>query len=206
MVNPQAQENVPSEKYRTFLLFGAPGSGKGTQGKILGSIPNLFHCACGDVFRNLTIDSDLGRIFLDYSSRGLLVPDEPTMRLWRENIRAQTALGRFNPKRDTLVLDGIPRNASQAEMLKDTLDVRAVFHLTCAEMDKLVERLQRRALRENRLDDANLQTIRQRLETYENETKQVLDYYGPSLVHLIDSTQSPINVLREILNIIAEAG
>jgi len=81
-----------------------------------------------------------------------------------------------------------------------------VFHLTCAEMDKLVERLQRRALRENRLDDANLQTIRQRLETYENETKQVLDYYGPSLVHLIDSTQSPINVLREILNIIAEAG
>ena len=42
-------------KFRTILLFGAPGAGKGTQGKILGAVPNLFHCACGDVFRNLTI-------------------------------------------------------------------------------------------------------------------------------------------------------
>lgn len=46
-------------KYSTILLFGAPGAGKGTQGKILGTIPNFFHCACGDVFRNLTIDSEL---------------------------------------------------------------------------------------------------------------------------------------------------
>jgi len=46
--------------YRTFLLFGAPGAGKGTQGKILGTIPNFFHFACGDAFRNLKIESDLG--------------------------------------------------------------------------------------------------------------------------------------------------
>src|SRR4051794_31144309 len=51
-------------KLRTILLFGAPGSGKGTQGKILGSVPNFFHCACGDVFRNLTIDNELGRTFI----------------------------------------------------------------------------------------------------------------------------------------------
>mgnify|MGYP001421948739 FL=1 len=190
-------------KYRTFLLFGAPGSGKGTQGKILGSIPNLFHCACGDVFRNLTIDSEIGRIFIDYSSRGELVPDEPTIRLWRQNIDAQTKLGRFNPATDTLVLDGIPRNPQQAEMLKDTLDVRAVFYLSCPDMNKLVERLQRRALRENRLDDANLEVIRRRLETYEKETKPVLDFYGKDLVHQIDSTQTPVNVLRDILRVIA---
>lgn len=51
-------------KYRTILLFGAPGAGKGTQGKILGTIPNFLHCACGDVFRNLTIDSKIGRVLL----------------------------------------------------------------------------------------------------------------------------------------------
>jgi adenylate kinase len=191
-------------KYKTLLLFGAPGAGKGTQGKILGTIPNLYHCACGDVFRNLRIDSELGKIFIQFSSKGQLVPDEPTIRLWRENIEAQTKLGRFNPERDTLILDGIPRNPTQAEILKDTLDVLAVFNLTCPDMNKLVERLQRRALRENRLDDANLEIIRQRLEIYEKETKSVLDYYGPALVHTIDSTQSPINVLRDILRIIAK--
>ncbi len=190
-------------KYRTFLLFGAPGSGKGTQGKILGTIPNLFHCACGDVFRNLTIDSGIGRIFLDYSSKGQLVPDEPTIRLWRENIQAQTQLGRFNPERDTLVLDGIPRNPEQARILQDTLDVRAVFYLSCPDRTKLVERLQRRALRENRLDDANLEVIRIRLETYENETKHVLEFYGKELVHEIDSTKTPVDVLRDILRVIA---
>ncbi len=191
-------------KYRTILLFGAPGSGKGTQGKILGTIPNFFHCSCGDVFRNLTIDSELGRVFIEYSSKGQLVPDEPTIRLWRHNIDAQTKFNRFNPEKDTLILDGIPRNPHQAEMLGDTLDVKAVFYLSCPDMNKLVERLQRRALRENRLDDANLEVIRKRLETYETETKPVLDFYGKDLVHKIDSTQTPVNVLRDILRIIAK--
>jgi adenylate kinase len=67
-----------------------------------------------------------------------------------------------------------------------------------------VERLQRRALRENRLDDANLAVIQTRLKTYEQETKPVLDFYGPKLVHTIDSTQTPVNVLRDILRIIAQ--
>jgi len=191
-------------KYRTVLLFGAPGSGKGTQGKILGSIPNFFHFACGDAFRNLRIDDPLGRVFIDYSSRGQLVPNEPTITLWAKNIQASTLDGEFNPERDTLVLDGIPRNVEQAQMLKDTLDVKALFNLSCADMHKMIERLQRRALRENRLDDANLEVIKQRLETYERDTSPVLDYYGPKVVHTIDSTQSPMNVLRCILNAIAE--
>src|SRR5262245_12140644 len=191
-------------KYSTLLLFGAPGAGKGTQGKILGTIPQFYHHACGDVFRNLAIDSKLGRIFLEYSSRGQLVPDEHTVRLWQENINAMRATGRFDPERDTLVLDGIPRTVHQAEMLRDTLDVQAIFYLTCSDRTKLVERLQRRALRENRLDDANLEVIRNRLEAYERETKPVIDYYGPSLVHVIDATQTPINVLRDILRVIAQ--
>jgi adenylate kinase len=191
-------------KYRTILLFGAPGAGKGTQGKILGTIPNFFHFACGDAFRNLRIDSELGRTFIEYSSKGQLVPDEPTIQLWRQSIQASTSLGRFRPERDTLVLDGIPRNPQQAAMLNETLEVGAVFNMTCPDMNKLVERLQRRALRENRLDDANLDIIRSRLKTYEEETRPVLDYYGPQIVHVIDSTQTPVNVLRDILRVVAK--
>jgi adenylate kinase len=193
-------------KYKTVLLFGAPGAGKGTQGKILGTIPNFFHCACGDVFRNLRIDNELGRTFIDYSSRGELVPDEATIQLWKQSIKGSQSLGHFNPDKDTLVLDGIPRNVSQAEMLRDSLDVKAVFYLSCADFNRVVERLQRRALRENRLDDANLAVIRTRLETYEKETKPVLDFYGKELVHSIDSTQTPVNVLRDLLRTINKVG
>src|SRR5882672_3551392 len=152
-------------KFRTILLFGAPGAGKGTQGKILGTIPNFFHCACGDVFRSLKADSAIGEVFLEYSSRGELVPDEPTIQLWGEFIHNSTRTGRFHPETDTLVLDGIPRNASQAEMLKETLDVVKIFYLRCKNVEQLIERLQRRALKENRLDDANMDVIRNRQQT-----------------------------------------
>ena len=189
-------------KYRTILLFGAPGAGKGTQGKILGTVPGYYHCACGDVFRTLRIDDPIGRTFVDFSSKGQLVPDEPTIDLWRKNIRGAELHGTFSPERDTLVLDGIPRNPAQVEMLRDTLDVRALLYLACSDMEKMIERLQRRALRENRLDDANLDVIKRRLDTYELETRPVLAYYGPKLVHDIDSTQSPVTVLREILEIL----
>src|SRR5437016_4797855 len=186
-------------KYRTILLFGAPGAGKGTQGKILGTIPNFFHCACGDVFRSLKADSAVGQVFIEYSSRGQLVPDEPTIQLWRYFIDGSTKTGRFHPGQDTLVLDGIPRSVAQAEMLKDTLDVVGIFYLRCTEEDHLVERLQRRALKENRLDDANMDVIRSRLKTYERESKPVLKFYGKKILHRINADQSPAKVLVDIL-------
>ncbi|MBC8096822.1 MAG: nucleoside monophosphate kinase [Akkermansiaceae bacterium] len=186
-------------KYRTILLFGAPGSGKGTQGKILGTIPTFFHCACGDVFRNLRIDSTIGRVFIEYSSRGELVPDTQTIELWRQSIEGNTRTGRFHPEHDTLVLDGIPRNVHQAEILKDTLDVIGIFYLSCTNFENLVHRLQRRALKENRLDDASLEVIRQRLKTYELETMPLLNFYGKDRVHHIDADQTPAQVLVDIL-------
>ncbi len=189
-------------KYRTILLFGAPGSGKGTQGKILGTIPNFFHCACGDVFRSAKADSPLGRIFLEYSSRGQLVPDEPTVELWREFIHNCERTGRFRSERDTLVLDGIPRNVHQADMLADTLDVIAMVYLHCRDMEALVERLQKRALKENRLDDANVEVIRDRLKIYDKESKPVLKFYGRKLLHRVDSTKPPVKVLRDVLRIV----
>ena len=185
--------------YRTVLLFGAPGAGKGTQGKILGTIPNFFHCACGDVFRSLKTDSAVGQVFLEYSSRGELVPDEQTIQLWREFITASTKTGRFRPDQDTLVLDGIPRNDHQAEMLKETIKVVGIFYLKCTHVNDLTERLQKRALKENRLDDANIDVIRNRLETYERESKPVLDYYGKKVCHPINADQTPAKVLFDIL-------
>lgn len=187
-------------KFRSILLFGAPGVGKGTQGKILGVVPNYFHCACGDVFRNLRPESKLGKIFVEYSGRGQLVPDIHTIRLWREFIQNSTKIGRFHPDQDTLVLDGIPRNVEQAKILKDTLDVIGVFYLKSSDERKLIARIQRRAIKENRLDDANLSIIRERLKTYENETKPVLKYYGKKLVHNINADQTPAKVLADILH------
>ena len=139
-------------KYKTILLFGAPGAGKGTQGKILGTIPHFFHCACGDVFRSLSASNPLAKVFIEYTSRGQLVPDEPTVKLWRNFIKNTERAGRFNPKTDVLVLDGIPRNLHQAEMLDGLLDVKAIFFLHCTNFNSLVHRLQRRALSRGRRD------------------------------------------------------
>ena len=186
-------------KFRSLLLFGAPGSGKGTQGKIFGVIPGFIHYSCGEVFRTLRPETPLGKIFLDYSSRGQLVPDEPTIQLWLESMDSLTKAGRLHPDRDTLVLDGIPRNVHQAEMLHDVLQVVGVFYLCSQNFESLVARIQRRAMKENRLDDANLEVIRQRLKTYEDETKPVLNFYGKELVHEINADQSPAKVLADIL-------
>ena len=186
-------------KYRSILLFGAPGVGKGTQGKILGGIPNYFHCACGDVFRNLRADSPLGRTFIEYSGRGQLVPDSPTIELWRHFIEDITKIGRFHPEHDTLVLDGIPRNVQQAKILRSTVNVTAVFYMRSSDEKRLIARIQRRAIKENRLDDANLNVIRDRLRVYEKETKPVLKFYGRHLVHRINADQPPDKVLVDIL-------
>jgi adenylate kinase len=191
-------------KYRTILLVGSPGSGKGTQGRILGNIPGFYYFSSGDAFRNVRPDDPIGQVFLEYSSKGLLVPDETTIQLWATNMQASTMDGEFSPTRDTLLLDGFPRNRRQADLLKDTLDVKAILHLTCHDKSLMIERLQRRALQENRADDANLEVIRKRLETYERDTKPVLDFYGPQLVHAIDSTQTPLVVLRDVINVLAE--
>ncbi len=144
-------------------MFGAPGSGKGTHGRALGAIPNFFHCACGDVFRSLRHDTPLGQTFLEYSSHGKLVPDEPTVELWRKFIDASTQMGRFHPGADTLVLDGIPRSVRQAEVY------------------------------------ANLDVIRERLKTYEKETRPVLDFYGKNLVHRINTDGPPVETFFKIL-------
>ena len=187
------------DRYKTVLLFGAPGAGKGTQGKILGQIPGFFHLACGDVFRSLDTTSDLGSKFLDFSSRGELVPDEVTIEMWRQNMHVQTVLSLFKPKVDLLVLDGIPRSLGQAEALAPYLDVLSVIHLVCPDLDAMVQRMKKRAIKENRLDDADERVIRRRFEVYERETSPVLDHYPSELVTEVSAMGSPAEVLEHVL-------
>jgi adenylate kinase len=190
-------------RYKTILLFGAPGSGKGTQGKILGSIPGFYHSACGDVFRSLDLQSEMGRIFWEYSSRGELVPDEFTVKLWKNYIKGMEMINNFHPETEILVLDGIPRNQSQAVLMDDILDVVKVIYLVCADMKKMVERLRRRALKENRFDDANDAVIQNRLEVYERETHPVLEHYEPAKIVKVDATMNQLSVLSEIIKVLA---
>jgi adenylate kinase len=186
-------------KYRSILLFGAPGSGKGTQGKIIGNIPGFFHNATGDIFRSLDLQTEMGRKFWEYASRGELVPDEFTISLWRQYIKGMEMVNQFHPHTEFVVLDGIPRNVKQAQLLEDAIDVEKIIYLRCADLSKMVERLRRRALRENRMDDASDTVIRRRLEVYERETRPVLDYYDPEKVVRVDATMSQIRVLSEVV-------
>lgn len=182
-----------------FLILGAPGSGKGTQGKILGQIPRFFHCACGDVFRSLDTRTPIGQRFVDYSSRGELVPDELTIELWKAQIDNLGDAHVYKPDIDFLVLDGIPRNVRQAEILERYVEVHQVFHLSCPNRNELARRMRKRALKDNRIDDASDKVIDQRIATYEAETKPILEFYPVDRVTSIDATQPPVKVLAEMI-------
>jgi adenylate kinase len=188
-----------SAPFRTILLFGAPGSGKGTQGKILGQVPGFFHLSCGDVFRALQPESPLARTFLEYSSHGKLVPDDLTVRLWQDHARRLVDSGRFTPENEVLILDGIPRNVPQAELMQQYIEVRHLVYLETHDEEKMVARLNRRALHDNRLDDTNEEVIRRRFAEYQRETAPVLEFYPAHLIHTVDAGNRPMQVLAHII-------
>lgn len=191
-------------KYRTILLFGMPGSGKGTQGAVLGQLPDLVHISCGDIFRKLPKYGELGREVVHYTSQGLLVPDDLTVRIWERYIKILELQELLLPDQHTLILDGLPRNYAQAERLDEVLNVIQIFHLNISDTVKARERLKARALRENRLDDINEEVIKRRLKTYYDETFQTLSFYDPGVVYEVDAAQSPLDVLKDIVNRLSE--
>jgi adenylate kinase len=190
-------------KFRTILLFGAPGCGKGTQGKMLGKLPGFVHVACGDVFRSIDLNSEIGRVFLQYSSKGELVPDDFTVRLWKDYIDKLVHTGGFKPDSDVLVLDGIPRNVHQAQTLNDYIEVQKLIVMRVVmDREEVIRRLKSRALKENRLDDANEKTIRHRLEVYDRESRPVIAFYPREIRVDVDALQSPIEVAHDIISAI----
>lgn len=182
-----------------ILLLGAPGAGKGTLGKSLGAIPRFFHCACGDVFRGLDTRTEIGQEFVRYSSSGELVPDELTVKLWQTQMNNWAEAHTYKPDIDLLILDGIPRNVEQARIMQDSITVHQVIHMSCPNRGELARRMRKRALKENRYDDANDSVIEHRIQTYEEETKPILEFYGEELTTEIDATGTPVKVLYDVI-------
>jgi adenylate kinase len=196
---------MPAErKFRTILLFGMPGSGKGTQGMVLGQLPGMIHISCGDVFRKIPKYGELGKEIVKFTAQGAMVPDDLTVRIWERHMQILEMQELLLRDMHTLILDGLPRNYAQADRLDSVLDVVQIFHLNINDRDQATDRLRSRALRENRLDDINDEVIRRRLETYYTETYETLKFYDPSLIYEVDASQSPLDVLKVIVNRMSE--
>lgn len=190
--------STKSAAYNVVLLFGPPGSGKGTWGKILGMMPGFYHFSTGEMFRHLNIESDLGKRIMETMRRGELVPDAIAFDLWRQHLNNATLIGSFQPSKDILVLDGFPRTPPQAEMLKSVAVVKVILQLDCADREILVERLHKRAVLEGRHDDANETIIRRRFEVYDRETAKTLAHLPDDLIEFIDVTVVPVQILAAI--------
>ncbi len=186
-------------RYRAVLLFGAPGSGKGTQGKVLGERSGFHHFACGDVFRSMDKESRVGKLFAQYSKGGGLVPDEFTIELWQDAIQKRINAGQFNPQTDILFLDGIPRTLAQARLLDDKIEVLLIIYLICNNVEEIVNRLRRRAELEGRPDDTDEEVIRHRLDVYEEVTRPVLEFYPRNKVVRVNAVRKPEEVTGDLV-------
>jgi len=185
-------------KYSTVLMFGCPGSGKGTQGVVIGRLPNLVHLAMGDIFRALDKVSEIGKEFVSYASKGLLVPDELTLRLFLQHVEGLVAGKEIDPEYHTLILDGIPRTTTQVELLNNVVEVKRIIHLMMKDRDALIARLAARATKSNRPDDADHGVITLRIEVYERETFPVLEQYPQELITEVNADQPPLAVVRDV--------
>lgn len=196
------EELIPShfDPFRSIIIFGPPGSGKGTIGKFLSSAGHHCHLSSGDIFRGLAHDSPAGKIYHSYASKGLLVPDETTVQVCRHYIEGLIATNRYFPKKQLLLLDGIPRTLKQAELFESVIQVKQIIVLEMHNIDNLLVRMRKRAIIEGRQDDFDEKVLRTRMEVYDKETAQVLKHYPENLISRFNADQRPLEVLRDILN------
>lgn len=158
-----------------IVLFGAPGSGKGTQSAKLIDEYGLYHISTGELLRDhIARGTELGRTANEYISKGQLIPDALMIDIL-DHVLDNEASGKKG-----VVFDGFPRTVPQAEALKELLakrgtDLHAVVGLEVPE-DELVKRMIARGKETGRADD-NLDTIKNRLEVYHNQTMPLKDYY-----------------------------
>jgi adenylate kinase len=185
-------------KLRTLLIFGPPGAGKGTMGHLLGRFDSVLHLSSGDIFRGLDPDSPGGQLFQKFATKGLLVPDEAVIQIWHYYVSELVEKGEFDPKKQWLLLDGIPRTVAQAKMLEQYIDVEQIILLESDESE-LIRRIQRRATIEGRKDDSDIEVLRTRFGVFQKETAPVLGHYPKECVVPINANQSPPEVFRDIL-------
>ncbi|MDE5886053.1 MAG: adenylate kinase [Muribaculaceae bacterium] len=159
-----------------LVLFGAPGSGKGTQSAKLIDKYGLHHISTGEVLRDhIRRETDLGKIAKSYIDNGQLIPDELMISILDEVLEKE-AKGKKG-----VIFDGFPRTIPQAEALKGLLEKRgtelhAVVGLEVPE-EELIERMLNRGKETGRADD-NPETIKKRLDVYRNQTSPLKDYYS----------------------------
>ncbi len=190
---------MQTDKFRTVLIFGPPGSGKGTLGKFLSTAGNHFHLSSGDIFRGLDPDSSVGKLYHTYASKGNLVPDEVTIEVWLHYMQGLITTNHYFPQKQFLLLDGIPRTLQQAKILDEYIEVVKVIVLQMNNVEGLISRMKRRALIEKRQDDANETVLRNRMQVYEKETLALLDYYPKESIAYFNAEQTPLEVLRDVL-------
>lgn len=161
-----------------FIIFGAPGSGKGTQSQKLIDKYGLFHISTGDILRDhIKKGTDLGKTAERYISNGQLIPDDLMIEILKGHIKShpETKKG--------IIFDGFPRTIKQAQELDGLLkefdtEVHAVLGLEVAE-DELIKRLIKRGEESGRSDD-NPDTIKRRLDVYHSSTLPLQDFYKKS--------------------------
>lgn len=158
-----------------LILFGPPGSGKGTQSERLISKYGLKHLSTGDILRNeIAGQTPLGLAAKSFMDKGQLVPDEVVIEM------ISSALDN-NPQAHGFLFDGFPRTTAQAEALDKLLNQKGtsivvVLALQVSE-DELIKRLLNRGLTSGRADDVNEEIIRNRIGEYEKKTAAVADHY-----------------------------
>jgi len=186
-------------KFRSVLLFGPPGAGKGTLGKFLSSTGNHFHLSSGDIFRGLSPESPAGKLYHSYAGKGQLLPDEITIQIWHHYLHGLIATNRYFPNQQLLLLDGIPRTIPQADLLKKHIEIEKIVVLDTKDMEALIRRMQRRALIEKRHDDMDPKVLRTRMKVYQSDTQKLLQHYPTSLQVHFNADQKPLAVLRDVL-------
>ncbi len=201
-------------QFKSFLVFGPNGIGKGTNAKAAGMLPGYLHFSTGDMFRALAARVKQGNaseleLRIDKTMKsGGLVDDQTTVDLARQNLESAVADGGFNPETDYVLLDGIPRNRRQAEMISSFIDVISVLHVT-ASREVAVERITGRAKLEGRKDDQDAEAVGKRLDIFFTNAADILSYYDSAFdgrmeydsrkVHYINASQRPVAVLKDFL-------
>lgn len=158
-----------------LVLFGPPGSGKGTQSQKLEKKYNLLHISTGDLFRaHMKNDTPLGKKAKSYIEKGDLVPDEVTIGMMNDKIEK-------HPEANGFIFDGFPRTAIQAEALDQFLNQKNIpiskMIALEVEEEELVKRLLNRGKDSGRADDKDQSIIRNRIKVYNEKTLPVADYY-----------------------------